>query len=225
MLLQEVRKALRAVADPARAPAMQAYMKSAMPYHGVSAPLLRQACKRAFADLEFSSAALWQSQVRELWHGARFREERYAAQYLAGDKRALPFQKPAALELYEEMIVSGAWWDHVDDLASHRVGGLLREHPVPLRRAMLAWSTSDNLWKRRTAIICQLGFKEQTDLELLYACIAPSLDSREFFLRKAIGWALRQYAWTDGDEIRRYVRRHATRLSPLSRREALKNLA
>jgi len=89
---------------------------------------------------------------------------------------------------------------------------------------MLAWSRSRNLWKRRSAILCQLSFKHETDLDLLYACMEPSLNSREFFLRKAIGWALRQYAWTDPGEVQRYVREHADRLSSLSRREALKNV-
>ena len=81
-----------------------------------------------------------------------------------------------------------------------------------------------NLWKRRTAILSQLGFKADTDLQLLYACIEPSLGSGEFFLQKAIGWALRQYAWTNGAEIRRYVRQNRARLSALSCREALKNI-
>jgi 3-methyladenine DNA glycosylase AlkD len=93
-----------------------------------------------------------------------------------------------------------------------------------LRRKVLSWSKSKNLWKRRSAIICQLRFKAETDLELLYACIEPSLGSSEFFLQKAIGWALRQYAWTDGAEIKKYVRLNRTRLSALSCREALKNL-
>ena len=126
--------------------------------------------------------------------------------------------------MYEELIVTGAWWDYVDVLAKHRVGRLLRTYPGPMRRRMLAWSRSRDLWKRRTSILCQLDFKGDTDLALLYACIAPSLASREFFLRKAIGWALRQHAWTDPDAVRRYVRDHEAALSPLSRREALKNV-
>jgi len=89
---------------------------------------------------------------------------------------------------------------------------------------MLSWSKSNNLWKRRTAILCQLRFKAETDLGLLYACIEPSVGSQEFFLRKAIGWALRQYAWTDGAEIKRYVELNSARLSGLSCREALKNI-
>jgi len=82
----------------------------------------------------------------------------------------------------------------VDAIAGHRLGRLLRLFPREMRRQMLAWSRSDDLWKRRSAILCQLTFKKDTDLELLYATIEPALDSKEFFLRKAIGWALRQYA-------------------------------
>jgi 3-methyladenine DNA glycosylase AlkD len=224
MLLPKLRQALQHAGDPVRAPVMQAYMKSAMPYHGVPTPLLRQVCKTAFADVQFATASHWQAQVLGLWRDARFREERYAALYLAGDKRGRPFQTLSAMKVYDELIVTGAWWDYVDDIASHRVGPILRDYPAPMRRKMLSWSKSNNLWKRRTAIICQLGFKAETDLELLYACIEPSLESQEFFLQKAIGWALRQYAWTDGAEIRKYVRLNRTRLSPLSCREALKNI-
>jgi 3-methyladenine DNA glycosylase AlkD len=80
------------------------------------------------------------------------------------------------------------------------------------------------MWKRRAAIICQLRRKRDTDLALLYDCIEPNLADGEFFIRKAIGWALRQYAWTDPREVKRYVRAHRGRLSPLSVREALKNV-
>jgi 3-methyladenine DNA glycosylase AlkD len=122
------------------------------------------------------------------------------------------------------MIVTGAWWDYVDGIAAHRLGPLLQRHPAAMRRRMLAWSRCPDLWKRRASILCQLRFKEATDLELLYACIRPNLGDPEFFMRKAIGWALREYAWTDPGEIRRFVREHESELSPLSRREALKNI-
>jgi len=223
--LVRVRRELQRVADPRKAPFMQAYMKSAMPYHGVSAPLLRKTCKEIFADVELPTREAWRERVLELWRGAQYREERYVAIALTGEKRAAEFQNPAEMPLYEEIIVTGAWWDYVDDVASHRVGPILRDFPAPMRKKMLAWSKSENMWKRRTSIICQLGFKRNTDLDLLYACIEPSLDSKEFFLRKAIGWALRQYAWTDPAEVKRYVRRHKDRLSNLSQREALKNIA
>jgi len=221
-LLAILRRELRRVADPAKAPAMQAYMKSAMPYHGVSAPALRDVCRRVFAEHDLSDPARWRRDALALWRQARYREERYGAIALTSDRRAVPFQTLETLAMYEEMIVTGAWWDYVDDVATHRLGLLLRRYPSRMRRAMRAWSRSPDTWKRRSAILCQITFKADTDLELLYACIEPSLPSREFFLRKAIGWALRQYAWTDPREVIRYVRAHRAELSPLSRREALK---
>lgn len=95
---------------------------------------------------------------------------------------------------------------------------------VHLLTLMRKWSTDPDMWKRRVSIICQLRFKRDTDLDLQYANIEPNLEDKEFFIRKAIGWALRQYAWTDPQEIARYVRANESRLSVLSRREALKNI-
>lgn len=224
MLLRRMRAALREAADATKAPAMQAYMKSAMPFHGVPSPVLRRVARAVFAGGSFASAARWRADVLALWRGARFREERYAALLLTGDRRAEPFQTFASMPMYEEMIVTGAWWDYVDDIAAHRVGPILRREPGPMKRKLLTWSRSADLWKRRTAILCQLAFKEETDFELLRACIEPSLSSPEFFLQKAVGWALRQYARTDSAEVRRYVRTHRERLSSLSRREALKHI-
>ena len=223
-LLLDLRSQLKRAADPGKASQMQKYMKSPMPYHGVPGPVLRQVFKEVFAGLSFSDADSWRNAVLYIWRNARFREERYAAIALCEWKKAKAFQTLETLPTYEEMIVSGAWWDVVDVLASHCVGSLLRCYPKPVGREMLRWSRSDDMWKRRTSIICQLGFKENTDLKLMYACMEPSLGSKEFFLRKAIGWALRQYAWTSPDEVRRYVRAHEHELSPLSKREALKNI-
>jgi 3-methyladenine DNA glycosylase AlkD len=223
-LLRRLRRELRAVARPENAPAMQAYMKSAMPFLGVSADSLRAVCRRLFGALELRDADHWRGLVLGLWRGASHREERHAAIELSGLRAAHPFQGLDALPMYEELIVSGAWWDFVDVLAKHRLGPLLRAHPREMRREMLAWSRCADLWKRRSSILCQLAFKQDTDRALLYACIQPSLGSREFFLQKAIGWALRQLAWSDPDEVRCYVREHAGRLAALSRREALRNI-
>ena len=223
-LARDIRRALAAVAQPERAAPMQAYAKSSMPYLGVTAVPLRKVCREIFAKTAFPTAAAWRRAVLLLWRGARFREERYCAIELAGIRRFDGFQDMAALPMYEEMIVTGAWWDYVDGIAGHRLGTLLRRFPREMRKEMLAWSRSDDLWKRRSAILCQLTFKKATDLDLLYATIEPALASKEFFLRKAIGWALRQYAWTDAREVRRYVWEHEEELSPLSKREALKNV-
>jgi 3-methyladenine DNA glycosylase AlkD len=224
-LARRVRAALEAAADPSRAPGMQAYMKSAMPYLGVSAVPLRSVCKKAFAGLEFASSADWQREVLAVWRGARFREERYAAIELTGVRAARPFQRVDALAMYEEMIVTGAWWDFVDAIAGQRLSAILLAEREAMTRAMLEWAAGGDMWKRRSAILCQLNAKADTDLALLEAAIAPSLGSKEFFLRKAIGWALRQYARTDPGWVARYVAAHAAQLSPLSRREALKHVA
>ena len=218
-----VRSALEAAADPERAPGMQAYMKSAMPYRGISAPRMRAITKQVFADHPPATCEEWRAEVLELWRGAQFREERYAAIGLLADRRHRDCRVPDALPMYEEMIVTGAWWDYVDEIA-HHVGDLLRAHPDVMKPVMSAWSTDEDLWKRRVSIICQISFKKDTDLELLYGNIEPNLAERNFFIRKAIGWALRAYAWTDPKEVARYVAANESRLSGLSRREALKHL-
>lgn len=224
-LAQSVRAALSAIADPAKAGPMQAYMKSEMPYLGVSAVPLQTMCKTLFANLRYETAASWQNDVLTLWRGAKFREERYTAIALTGIRAARPFQRIDTIALYEELIVTGAWWDYVDTIATQRLWDILSNDPAPTKHLMQSWSTDENIWKRRTAIICQNKAKTTTDLDLLYSCIEPSIDSREFFLRKAIGWALREYAWTDADEVQRYVSKNADRLSGLSQREALKNIS
>jgi 3-methyladenine DNA glycosylase AlkD len=223
-LSTRLRKALQAAADPGRAPAMQAYMKSDMPFLGVPARPLRAACKAVFVDLAYADSVAWQADVRDIWRGARFREQRYAAIELTGTRAAAPFQTVEALPLYEEMIVTGAWWDFVDTIAAHRLGAILKADPAAMKSAMRRWARSEDMWKRRSAILCQLLAKGATDLQLLEACMKSSLESKEFFLRKAIGWALRQHARTDPDWVRAYVANHESLLSPLSRREAMKHL-
>lgn len=230
-VLLALRDAYRALADSDRALQMQAYMKSAMPYHGVPSQEMRRVCREVFGGIDLGDAERWRTLVLAIFRGATHREEWYAALELVGDRRVTgkkivkTYQTLDALPMYEEMIVTGAWWDIVDALASHRVGGLLELWPQEMKPRLRDWSRDPNMWKRRTAILSQLGFKERTDLPFLYECIEPSLAERDFFLRKAIGWALRQYAWTDPDEIVRYTTRMKSRLSPLSLREALKNVA
>ena len=222
-LTRSLRREMSRLADPERAKAMRAYMRSTMPCYGLSLPQVRAVCKSVLSERDLGSCAAWKKAVLELWRGARRREERYAALYLLRASRYRECVDPGLMPVIEEMVVTGAWWDLVDELV-HTVGELLRSHPKEITPVMRAWSTDPNLWKRRVAIICQLSFKEATDLQLLYANIEPNLGDREFFIRKAIGWALRQYAWTDPDEVARYVRAHEAQLSPLSKREALKNI-
>ncbi len=223
-LTMAIRRELGRLADPVRAPQMQRYAKSAMPCRGVPAPVQRAAYAVLFAAHPLEDAAIWRRVVVELWTGAKYREERYAAIELLSDRRYRAFRTLDVLPLYERLIVEGAWWDLVDGIASHLLGELLQVDPRAMKPAMRRWARDRDLWKRRSAIICQLGSKAETDRRLLARCIEPNLDDRDFFVRKAIGWALRQYARTDPAWVQGYVERLGDRLSPLSRREALKHL-
>lgn len=228
-LIEVLHTALVARADAERAPKMQAYMKSAMPYHGIPAPALTAIEREVFPHHPLLDHDAWRDTVLTLFREATHREQWYAAVALANLARYRPFaREQRALDMYEELIVRGAWWDIVDEVASHLLGGLHGAHPEWMAARTREWATDEVMWKRRAAIISQLGRKDATDLPLLYDCIEPNMaDSAvggEFFIRKAIGWALRQVAWRDPDEVVRYVEAHHDRLSPLSKHEALKNV-
>jgi 3-methyladenine DNA glycosylase AlkD len=224
-LFKAIRSTLTAVADPEKAPGMQAYMKSTMPYRGVQTPQRRRICRAVFEAHPLASFEEWTAAVLELWRLADYREERYCAIELSGQPRYGDFQTLQTLPMYEEMVTTGAWWDYADEIGGHRLRNLLVRYPKGMSRRMRAWSRDRDLWKRRCSIICQLRRGEDTDVELLFDCIEQNLDDREFFIRKAIGWALRDLAWFDLPTVERYVEKNASRLSGLSRREALKNAA
>jgi 3-methyladenine DNA glycosylase AlkD len=222
-LVKAVRTGLAEAADPGKAPAMQAYMKSAMPFRGVAKPQRSALLKRVLADHILPDRVTYSATVLELWRTAEFREERYAAIDLSGYRAYRKWQDAELLPMYEEMIVGGAWWDYVDELAIRRIGPILRSARARVTPVMLDWAAGRNLWRRRTAIICQVGAKDETDTELLTRAIEPAIAEPEFFLRKGIGWALRDYAKTAPDWVRAFVDEHPG-LSGLSRREALKHL-
>ncbi|WP_418605626.1 DNA alkylation repair protein [Georgenia sp. SUBG003] len=173
-------------------------------------------------------AGAWEATVRTLWDEAGYREERHAAIALARHSRYRAWATdPPALPLYRHLVVTGAWWDLVDDVAAHLLAPLVRAHPE-LAGTVRAWAADEDLWVRRSAILAQLGASERTDTRLLADCVeanlAGSRHGSEFFVRKAIGWALRDYARTDPVWVAGHVAALGDRLSPLSRREALKHL-
>jgi 3-methyladenine DNA glycosylase AlkD len=222
-LAARVRAALADAGDPARAEAQQRYMKSAMPYRGLTSPELRTLLRPLLAEYEPESRAEWESTVRDLWDGATHREERYAALSVARHRRARNWLDPGSLPLWRHLVVTGAWWDVVDETATHLVRDTLAGHAEAVTPVVDAWSVDADVWLRRTSVICQVGRGNDTDVDLLRRVVEANLDDRSFWLRKAIGWALRDYARTDPAWVWAEVDRLGDRLSGLSRREATKH--
>ncbi len=221
VLVDLIRSGLTAAARPELAAGMQAYMKSTMPYLGVRRPEVRQLVRAAERRHPITGESELCAAVIGLWESAEFREQQYAATELLNTARTRRDPPAERLALLRRLMVQGAWWDHVDEI-SHRVGELLSAQAEAIRPELLAWSTGADPWLRRSSIICQLGFRDRTDLDLLSRTIEASSAETGFFLRKAIGWALRDYARTDPDWVRAFVAGHP--LSPLSVREACKHL-
>lgn len=217
VLVGDIRHELRAAADPTLAPGQQRYMKSAMPYLGVRVPTARRIARAAARDV--TDPVTVRAAALRLWDEAGHREERYAA-------LALLATKPLAgqvdsLPVVEHFIRTGQWWDYVDE-AAHRLRELLEADSSGMPDLLRRWSRDEDFWVRRATIIAQLNRGEDTDLTLLTDVIEPNRDDSEFFIRKAIGWALRDAARAHPDWVRTYLATHD--LSPLSRREAAKHL-
>ena len=222
-LVDALRSALAQAADPEQAPAMQSYMKSDMPFRGVPQPVRARILRECVAEDPPQTPGALAATAEALWDGAEFREERYLATALAGYRSYARWPDADWLPRYRHWVVSGAWWDHVDEIASRLVGPLVRADPDRVVPVMRRWATDPDPWLRRAAIICQLQSKGDTDTRLLADAIEASLKDEGFFLRKGIGWALRQHARSDPLWVREFVEAHPD-LSPLSRREALKHL-
>ncbi len=211
---------LQAQADPERAPAMAAYMKTDMPFFGVAAAPRRKVGSAAVKAFRPTDRADYEAKVRALW-GHTHRETKYVAVQFAAQKRWIDV---ASLPLYRQLVVEGAWWDFVDEVAARLVGGALANAPAAVFPVLDRWIDDDVMWLRRTAILAQLKMKERTDAERLFRYCRARMHETEFFVRKAIGWALRQYAYVDPDAVRAFVDAEKGNLSGLTYREATKHL-
>lgn len=208
-------------ADMDKARAMASYMKSEMPFYGVAAPERKAILRTLVTTHPAASRGNYESAVRTLWSGDR-REERYVA---IGYARSFPrYVTLTSIPLYRMMVRSGAWWDFVDEIAVHLVGYVLERQRERLTPTMDVWTTSGDMWLRRTSIISQLAHKTHTDTVLLERACTRNLHDTEFFIRKAIGWALREFAKTDPDWVKTYVEVHRREMSCLTQREATKHL-
>ncbi|MBK7449567.1 MAG: DNA alkylation repair protein [Anaerolineales bacterium] len=207
-------------ANPTNAAPMKKYMRDQFEYLGIKSPQVTN-LQREFINAQ-GLPPLEKLDViaRDLWSLPE-REYQYLAMNLISK-----FEKKVGGEFIttlEYLITTKSWWDTVDALASHPVGSMFKRFPDVKRKYLKKWRGSENLWLRRTTLLFQLGYKTETDFELLCELIRENLGSEEFFINKAIGWALRQYAHTNPVPVRKFVK-VTKELHPLSRREALKNI-
>lgn len=194
-------------------------MKGIAPFFGIKAPARRAILKAHIAKLGPPPLGELPAIVRSAFDCPQRELHQTAVDLLIRDARRLG---PEHLPLVEELVTTKSWWDTVDGIAIHVAGTILKRHPEARAEWSGRWAASEDRWLIRTAILFQNRWKDGTDRALLFACIGRHAAHPDFFIRKAIGWALRELAATDPDAVRRYVARH--RLSALSAREALKHL-
>ncbi|WP_255988831.1 DNA alkylation repair protein [Chitinolyticbacter albus] len=212
---------LRVVGNAGDAAAMRRYMRDQFDFAGVKTPQRRAlsrpliaAARRALSEAERldTAARLWRQPWREC--------QMVACDLLADRAHTL---SAAALPLLDTLIGSKSWWDSVDGLAAQVLGPLLAQHPA-LLPSMDAWAAGERLWHKRAAILFQLSYRGETDAERLFRYCHDNAGHPDFFIRKAIGWALRQHARVAPDAVSAFLIAEGARLSPLSRREASKHL-
>jgi 3-methyladenine DNA glycosylase AlkD len=212
-------EALGSAADPQRALQMRAYMKDRFEFLGVPAPERRRLAAPFMASMKGAGQERLLEVARTLW-ALPYREYAYvAADLLRRHERTLA---PSALGALRDLVTTQSWWDGVDPL-SHVVGTIVRTNP-DVADQMDRWAADADLWVVRVAIIHQLGWKSDAEPERILGYCASQARHPDFFVRKAIGWALRDLARTFPDEVRAFVEAHRDELSPLSVREATKHL-
>ncbi|QDQ10268.1 DNA alkylation repair protein [Streptomyces spectabilis] len=207
-------------ADPVRAAEMRAYMKDVAPFLGLASGVRRDLARAVLAGTPRPDEADCTALALRCWRLPEREYHYFAVDYL---RRHVKRCSSGFLPVARHLVTTVPWWDTVDLLAAHVVGGLVAADSE-LTADMDEWSTDDDLWVVRTALLHQLRYKERTDADRLFAYCARQAGHPDFFIRKAIGWCLREYAKTDPDAVRTFVERHRDALSPLSVREALKNI-
>jgi 3-methyladenine DNA glycosylase AlkD len=197
---------------------MKKYMRDQFEYLGVKSPQVKALFRQAVKENGLPSPEGLDQIVRELWELPQREFQYLAISLMERLEKNLPSN---IIKTLEYMITYKSWWDTVDNI-SHIVGIHFKRYPEVREKYLPKWRASDNLWLRRTAILFQLDYKEETNFDLLQEIIQENLGSTEFFINKAIGWALRQYARIDPNAVKKFVK--STALHPLSRREAMKHL-
>lgn len=218
--VQKARIYMEAHANPANAKAMQSYMKDNFPFYGIPKPKRALLFKELFLDNGLPNEFQFRTVVHLLWDQT-YRELHYLAlEVLVKNKKHF---LESDIILFEEMLRTHSWWDSIDYISPTIVGIWLKKFPQHKINLLTRWNRDSNYWIRRASLLAQLKEKEETDHELLFNLIIPLTNEKEFFIRKAIGWSLRELAKHKPKEVLSFVKQQT--MSPLSKREALKHLS
>jgi 3-methyladenine DNA glycosylase AlkD len=213
----EVLKSLfKEQANKENAVPMERYMKNQFLFLGIKTPLRRQLMKEFYEETGFLKKDFSEEFVKRAWSLPEREFQNAALDYGSKFLRKL---EPGHLALLQELITNKSWWDTVDPLASNFVGALAARFPELIPQ-IDQWTVDSNMWLRRTAILFQLKFKENTDEERLYTNIQLNAESKEFFIQKAMGWALREYSKTNPESVRVFIEKN--KLPRLTIREGSK---
>lgn len=204
--------------DSLKAPEMQAYMKTDQPFYGVQSKLRKQIFRDAIKKYPIKSRDEWESIILELWNGS-YREEMYQALEVA--ERYKIYHDEDAWQLFERLLRTATNWDTVDGIAPSLIGRLVEKYRH-FEKELWEWTDDENFWVRRGSLLAHLKHKDKTNIKLLSQTILKLAHEKEFFIRKAIGWILRQYSYTDADWVSQFVNKYKDKLSGLSKREAMK---
>ncbi|MDT6982627.1 DNA alkylation repair protein [Streptomyces lusitanus] len=219
-VLERLVAAYAPAADPGQAAVMRAYMKDVAPFLGLKTPVRRALSRTVEAGLPRPTETDCAAVALRCWELPEREYHYFAVDHL---RRHVRRCSSGFLPVARHLLTTVPWWDTVDLLAAHVVGPLVAADPA-LTAEMDRWSTDDDMWLVRTALLHQLRYKERTDTGRLFGYCLRQSGHPDFFVRKAIGWALREYAKTDPDAVRGFLAREGGRFAPLSVREALKNI-
>jgi 3-methyladenine DNA glycosylase AlkD len=219
-LLERLTVEYPAAADPERAAGMRAYMKDVAPFLGLTSPVRRSLSRTVLADVSRPDESDCAAVALRCWRLPEREYHYFAVDYL---RRYVTHCSSGFLPVTRYLLTTVPWWDTVDLLAAHVVGGLVAADRG-LTADMDAWIEDEDRWLVRAALLHQLRYKERTDTDRLFGYCLRRSDHGDFFVRKAVGWCLREYAKTAPDAVRAFVAEHRTRLTPLSAREALRTI-
>ncbi len=217
--IQAAQQLYTANANPETAKAMAQYMRNLFPFLGIRAPQAKLLTKEFIQQNGLPSMADLPTVVKQFWD---LPEREYHHLALALLSKHIKKAPPEMIELLEYLVVNKSWWDTIDGTAVNFVGTHFKRYPELMAPHAIKWIESDNFWLQRTAILFQLKYKNTIDLTLLSQLICRRMDSKEFFVRKAIGWVLREYSKTDANWVIGFIEKHEKDLSGLSKREGLK---